>query len=291
MSYIFDLPGGTFLLLYLLLCFGLVTVARLLRRLFEPRDPGPVLDDPYAIAILRGDAPAMTRLATVHLVESGALVAEGERVTLGSPEALGTWHPVEAAIIDLVRKRGSIQAAAIVDEPDVRAATTSVEADLTTRGLYATPAAAVLRLVTALGGALVLVATGYHKLELAAARGHHNVGFLLLLMLGLPIVAVYRLMKDRRTLAGRRALADLEAMLAHGDHNDGSTRAQLIAAAALGSGAYSQATTTLHARLYPAPPPNVSSDSTWFIGSSCSSSCGSSCGGGCGGGCGGCGGG
>jgi uncharacterized protein (TIGR04222 family) len=137
-------------------------------------------------------------------------------------------------------------------------------------------------------GLAVLLALGFAKVERALALGHHNLGFLYVLMIGATIATIIVVVRlPRATPAGRAMLAHLRQLflpLSKGMADRSEERAFLLA---LYGGAVLGGADLLLWRRFD-PPQAVSSTSGCGSSSSCGSSGGG--GGGCGGGgCGGCG--
>ena len=75
---VFDLPGPSFLLFYVITSAAALSLLQLLIRALESK-PMPRLGtpDPYEVAYLRGGADEAIRVATLSLVDRGLLEVDG----------------------------------------------------------------------------------------------------------------------------------------------------------------------------------------------------------------------
>ncbi|MBW4621021.1 MAG: TIGR04222 domain-containing membrane protein [Cyanosarcina radialis HA8281-LM2] len=135
-------------------------------------------------------------------------------------------------------------------------------------------------------GILIILGLGLYKLTAALANGHHNVGFLITMMIFSPFLlwnivcsSSFRL-SDR----GRNYLNQLQAAFAQlKDRETNSFDDYNLIVALFGVSVLTGTPYDFYQQIFATP----TTSSTF---SSSSGGCGSSCGGGCGGGCGGCGG-
>lgn len=290
----FDLRGPEFILFYLALGVTVLAVVILRRRRMEPRGPlRQRLDDPLAIAYLRGGPGAATSVACLGLLERGALKGQSDLLFAPKDARAERVHPLESAIL---RATASPERyARVVRDPRVREALDLLRRELESLGLLPDLVQKVARWISGLTGILLLLGVAATKVDIALARGKTNLGFLGVLWVVFTILTLWKT-SPRRTPRGERALKDLGELLSGvrarpprakrvvAGAPDYVTNDLLMIAAVYGLTALPSTVQTAYARTLPTP----ADASTW------SSSCGSSgCGGGScgGGGCGGCGGG
>lgn len=296
----FDLRGPAFLLFYVIYAAAVLIGVALVRRRVESGPP-PRLDlaDPYLIAMLRGGRDEAIRVAIVSLVDRGLLAVDEELWrTTDERAVVSLTHPLERALLERFG-RGGDRPTSIRTDAAVDAACAELRERLEGLELLAGPAIKRARALRAWIAALVVVTPALIKLQLAAQRGHGNVGFLVVLAV-IAAVAVAANRGGRVTARGDRVLADLRGLFADLERRapsiqaGGATSELALLAAVFGLAAVPTALVPQVPELID-PRAGAGSGGTTFSSSgSCSSACGSSsgssCGGGCGGGCGGCGG-
>jgi uncharacterized protein (TIGR04222 family) len=285
-----DLRGPSFLVFYAVTAAVVLVTAYLLRRWFES-GPAPSLRevDPYLVAHLRGGAGAALQVAVLSLLDRGLLRVDGELLVAGADTLQKVRRPIEREV--LRKFTTSSRAAQVLQSSRAREACDGLAAELRQQGLLPGAGAIGLRVLIAVAAVALMEAVGFAKMQVAGARGHHNIGILALLMIAVPILA-WVVMNGRRTTTGNRYLDDLETMFRGLRERSGNLRvgggtnelALLLGVfgAPLLGGNVALWTKSLF------PDPVRQRQDSWS-----SSSCGSggSCGGGgCGGGCGGCGG-
>jgi uncharacterized protein (TIGR04222 family) len=292
----FDLPGPAFLVFYLLLALAVFFTVQQVVRVFESRavaDATPRLTDPLLIAYLRGGDREAISTALVSLVDRDLLIIDEEHyATAKSRPDLFSMRPLERAALQSFTKRGYLMDA-YTDAP-ILAACKEYRTKLEEMGLLIGEAARAKRILLWGVAAIFLGLVAVVKIEVASARGHSNIGFLVMMAIAACYILIIQI-KGRTAKRGEVVLADLRTLFdrlrtapirAHSQSGEAA-----FAAAVFGTGILPSDVFPFVIRLMPpAPAPNQKKGS-WWNNSNCSSSCGSSCGGGgCGGGCGGCGG-
>jgi uncharacterized protein (TIGR04222 family) len=286
-----DLRGPEFLAFYAAAAAVVLLAAHLVRRWFES-GPAPSLRevDPYLVAHLRGGPDTALQVAVLSLLDRGLLRLDGEHLVAGADTLHKVRRPIEQEVLRTFTT--SSRAPEVLQSDLAREACDGLAAELRRQGLLPGAGAIALRVLIAIAAVAVLEAVGLAKLQVAAARGHHNVLLLGLLMIVVPIAAYAMMVLARRTTTGNRYLDDLETMfrgLRDRSTNlriGGSTNELALLLGVFGAPLLGGNVALWTKSLFPEP---VSQQQN---GSSSSSSCGSggSCGGGgCGGGCGGCG--
>ncbi len=295
-----DLPGPQFLAFYLVLVIAVNVALRLWSRV-RPCDVPPELDDPYLIAHLRGGQAEVIRVAAISLMDRGLLVqTSAEEVATASEEARGlARRPVEIALLDAFRAPGPAwRALAPRFSRDLDMSCDAIAEELKSMGLLKTGATILPDLVAVSLGLGVLLGMSLAKLAVALARGHHNIGFLVVLTL-VGCLLVMAPLGARRTRMGDLALARAKEQFASLRARvstiapGGATNELSLLAAVFGIGMIPAVTFPYAQQLFPkAQQGDSSGASSGCSGSGCSGGSSSSCGGGggCGGGCGGCGG-
>jgi uncharacterized protein (TIGR04222 family) len=299
----FDLRGPEFLCFYagLIVCVGAALWA--LRDLggngpaAASRERMPEITDPYLVSCLRGGREEVWRLATVTLIDRGLLkVKENNEVkTRSKADPSHGQNDVERAAINWFKTPHPAES--IFKQKELLALAEPYEKQLEALGLRPDAALRSARLVRHWLAWLALVGVAGWKIHLALARGHSNIGFLIVLAIaGLFIVSIAAGDARRITERGKALLNDLHGLFGRlkeqgptTTRRAGQATQELVwLAAVFGVAALPVAQFAYAQQLYPAPV--SSSGGTGGDSSSSSSSCGSSCGGGgCGGGCGGCG--
>ena len=296
----FDLPGYLFLPVFLLFGTAVIAVASAIRRSGEP-DDGPVLNlsEPYPIAYLRGGASEVLRLATVSLVDRHHLKVKDDKIGISGGNEKKGWHPpVESAVLDFFATEHD--PAKLFANTAAHEAANSFKDRLTSLELLPGVQMRSRRLTIFILAAAILWGTALLKIALALERGKHNIGFLILLTIGLTIVLL-RFCNPKEAPRGKRLLRDLRTLLSgakdklSAKHFKLSADETILLAAVFGAASLPASRYPWIGKVFPkAAAGNTGAGSS--CGSSCGSSggsdsggssCGSSCGGG--GGCGGCG--
>lgn len=289
-----DFYGPQFLLFYL--CYGTLVVgsATVIRRRFEAyeitsRIENELAADPYLIAFLREGTAHLVGVTVLSLLDRGLLTAHKSQLQtadgLNSVET--ARRPIEKAVLQRCMVPTSVTA--LTQDPNIAVVCEQMAGQLRAWGLlpdmYDTPR----RLMLLGGGMLLLWMATLMKIAVAFARGHHNIGFLLILSVAATITLLVFLLK-RRTSAGDRALARMKTMFArlpsHANHLKlGGASTELVLLAAVFGFAVLPSSV-----MHPLRPLHLGGPETSNTSSSDGGGGGSSCGGGgCGGGCGGCG--
>jgi uncharacterized protein (TIGR04222 family) len=306
----FDLPGPQFLLFYLifggLVCFSLAIWIKQI----ESRNAQPVLSmsgDPYQIAYLRAGAAEALNVTTIALVDRGllALSDDGRLLHTTRPDAgQVVSRSIEREVLAFFERAQSAQAL-LARSSGVKALAayhTAMVAD----GLLTGPGLFMKRLLPVGTTLVMLLGTSWVKFNLALARGHDNVMFLLVLTAFFAIYAVLRLFR-RSTTRSTALLEDFERLFSRLKSRagqipaGGATNEAALLAAVFGVGALSLATFPFIRKLHTGAASGTDGGTGgWTDGGTASDSGGSDsggagssggCGGGSGGGCGGCGGG
>jgi len=294
----FALHGPAFLAFYAMVGIAGLGIQFLWTRIQESLGTMPQLQmtDPYQIAYLRGGQAEALRLVAFSLIDRGLLQGGATTLVAESGAEKQVRRPIEKAVLQVFRSPGPAREM----QSDRRAidACRQYRDTLEDYGLVAGGATFARRLPALLVAALAVVFVGLLKLFIALSEGRHNIGFLVLMMIGFSAVAIW-IFRRHRTKRGDDMMADLRMMFGRlrdrGDtlREGGATNEAALLAAVFGLSELSPAHFPAMRALKPAKGTGSSSSCNSYYsssGSSCgSSSCssGSSCGGGCGGGCGG----
>lgn len=288
----FDLRGPAFLVLYTVVAACVLAWCWWRVRLRgDGRTPllSELTEDPYRIACLRGGDAELVLVAVFNLVDRGLLNCNGNQLDRGRGYAVsGLRRPLDRALVQACT--GTQTPQQLQRDDAVRAACAGYASDLAQRGLLADAAERSARTRLLVFALALLVGLAWMKVHVAMQRGHHNVGFLIVLAV-IASFAVLTICNHRRTRLGDEALSGLRELMKRlrgrvGElRSGGATNEALLLAAAFGVSALAGPAFGFVPKLFPKA--GKQGDSSG--GGSCGSSCGSSgCGGG--GGCGGCGG-
>lgn len=278
--------------------FGLLAAAAIFlvirRRTLAGAGPGEArLNDPLAIARLRGGPVEALRVATLSLVDAGLVTCQTRRLDI-APDAVAPTNPVTEAIFLAAERR--LEAHTLVTLPSIVTALATIEHPLRREGyLPSLEALAGFRrtgiILMGLLGALAAT-----KVLVALAGGHHRIIFLLMAA-AIGLLVLYGILVYERdsliTPAGRVRLSQVQALFFTFRNSNRfsslSHEERRFTAAAFGGEVLGPKERALWAAFTPpsqSTDTSTSSDSSWSSSSSDGGS--SSCGGG---GCGGCGGG
>lgn len=289
----FDLRGPEFLLFFVVLAALVTCAAIFVRRRMEdaPRE-FDALSDPYAIAYLRAGALDAARTAAVSLAQRGLLAeSDGKLAAADAPAGSAPSDSLERAILE----RGDAAIGAAATDAAVEDVLEPRRELLVRRGLLPTADERRTRILVACAAAALLAGVAIAKVVIALGRGRTNVGFLVVLGVVATLLAIWLVLRPRRTPLGDRTVAHLMTLLGRAKDRAAQRPADVDAGelallvAVYGAMAAPPAAFPAARALFFPPAPQGSS-----CGATTVSSCGSSCGGGggCGGGgCGGCGGG
>jgi len=290
----FDLRGPEFLLFYAVLAAAVLLVQRYhvrrneLAGMADPR----TLTDPYQIAYLRGGKNETLRVAVVSLADRGLLKASGDKVVRASKDASGlVRRSIEKAVLEhFARSAKAIDIFEVF--PQDHETLEEYGRDLEQRGLMPSAGTKQARALVLAWVLAVLVGVSLIKIMVAMGRGHHNVGFLVVLTVAAVALALKGFSRPR-TARGDEAVASMKTeyaslrQRAKAIRPGGATNEAAVLAAVFGLAALPRDAFPFAKALYP----KASSHTGWSSGCG-GGGCGGGGGGGggCGGGCGGCGG-
>jgi uncharacterized protein (TIGR04222 family) len=213
-----DLRGPEFLALYVgLLLLGSLFV-RAVRRSWESTAGNFDLlaEDPYKLAALRGDTLELVMVSVVSMTERDLVETLGGRLFLKDPEARQkVRRPLDKAVLSRLDMAGAgpnrdltggRTLGELSQDGVVCSECRAIEAQLMADGYLPDTTCIRNRHLLAWSTTAVLWLLGLTKLLVALERGHHNVGFLVLLLTATPIV-MHFLIRPRRTASGDEALA------------------------------------------------------------------------------------
>lgn len=203
----FDLTGGPFLVLYLVLLVAALAAGIVIPRQLRPEGHRQTLADLDMLAVLSGGRARFVDAIVARLLARGALVMMGIGALGVKPGARGETA-AESIVLALSSPiKWSTIATRLPDYAE------PVERRLVAQGLWMNgEAAARVRFWQTLP-LVLLLGFGAIKLIVGEAR-HKPVGLLTMLLLVTAIVAAIRWFRvDRRTAAGKHALED--ALLRH----------------------------------------------------------------------------
>lgn len=301
----FDFAGPPFLLFFICLSVAVIVAMRLVNRAVEgPRTLSQVnLDDPYAIAYLRGGQAEAARVAVIALVDRGLLKAKTDELVMGVAKAdLYAKRPIEKAVLSEFKKAKAAITILQKQPHAMNAACEAYKQDLQRLGALTSGSTILGRLVPFVMALLLIEGTAVIKILVALSRGRHNIAFLVILAI-VAFVALLRALLKRRTGYGDLILRQLRERfeglkLRAANVAPGGATNELALLAALWGLSVLPAENFPYVKTVFPKAANTSTDSTWSSGcggSGCGGGGGSGCGGGggggCGGGCGGCGGG
>jgi uncharacterized protein (TIGR04222 family) len=285
----FDLRGPEFLLFYLLFGAVVLTVLNITRREREDDSVSATISDPYLIAYLRGGERAVVEAAAVALLDRGLMEAVDDEIRAKSIASANRLEEVEKILLEVCV--ASTKANTLFSHPLIIAACAVYRDRLEQLGLLPDAVLKSRRAADFGIAVLLLGAVAGTKIMVALARGHANIGFLVIFAFVFCFGA-YRISNHRRTRKGDRLLTDLTTLFA-----GLRSRANMFTLGMGGNEAV-LVTAAFGAVMLPKESfpfahrwrPKNAGGSDGGDGGGCgsSSSCGSSCGGG-GGGCGGCG--
>ncbi len=249
--------------------------------------------DPYLLACLRGGTGELILVALVALLERGLLKAKGDKLKADGDAAGKARRPLDKAILGLYKKSGEGQAA--FADAIVLSEAGKIHEELC--GMQLVPNGGGKRFRIFSGGVAVgfLWFVAFRKIGIALERGHHNIGFLIMMVLCIPLVVMIMSAErthTTRTRLGERVFSGVCGRFAGLGRRSSSLRFNgqtgeiAFYAAAFGLAGLPPAIASVIEPLDlapPAPPPSSVGGAQGGGGSCGSTSCGSSCGGGCGG--------
>jgi uncharacterized protein (TIGR04222 family) len=287
----FDLRGPEFLVFFLVLSVAAGLLAWFLRWQWDPAPvAGERMEDPYLLAFLCGGRRHLLRVAVLSLIDRELLQAKGDTLRTAGVKCLDKCpRYLDQAILESCLTPA--KAGEVFQNARVLALAAEYEHQLVDLGLVPDQALKTRRLLLFGAVAGPLLAISVTKMIVALDRGHHNIGFLVLLSI-VSLVVIFKVCTPFRTQAGLRAVTHVKDLF-RGLNSRGKslrlhapTNELVLLAAVFGVTALPDSVVGI------LKPMKLYRDTA--AGSSCGSSCGgstSSCGGGgCGGGgCGGCG--
>jgi uncharacterized protein (TIGR04222 family) len=207
--------GPEFLGFYLGLLAATAIFLVIRRRTLAGAGPGKArLRDPLAIARLRGGPLEVLRVATLGLMDAGAVTCASRRLEV-VPGAVAPQDPVGEAVFRAAERGG--EAHTFITLPSIVTALAAIEDPLRREGYLPTreALAGFRRTGFILIGLLAVLAVS--KLMVAFAGGHHRIFFLLFLaVIGLAVV--YAIVDHERerlmTPVGRDRLGQVQALFA-----------------------------------------------------------------------------
>lgn len=213
----FDLDGPQFLAFHAVLSVGvLVVLHRWLRRYgrgSEPASLQALAADPYRIACLRHGPDEVARVAVVSLVDRQQLYVtpDGRIGPTAEGKAMVGGDLVDRALVEAARA-APVDAQALPQDPQVRAATEAVEAGLKRDGLVVSDADEAARRRARWLALAVLLGVAAARVVQTLLAGRSNLLFLVLMTL-LAAFLAQAMGRSRRTQAGERSLQSLRELL------------------------------------------------------------------------------
>ncbi|PYP85364.1 MAG: hypothetical protein DMG65_20795 [Candidatus Angelobacter sp. Gp1-AA117] len=208
----FDLRGPEFLVFYLLLLAATLLAVVFLRRSRESGLlPPQELNDPYLYAFLAGGPGAAVNAATMALVDRGALKVEKKTLTISQDPALQTSPvQIEREVLDYFKRNFSTPRELLNLAPKLNSC---VEYDNRLRRQKLLPDTAIKqeRRSRVVKAVLLLLGVSIIKLFVAIARGHKNIGFLIILTVVGSLVAIV-VGNPRRTTVGNDYLKNAQSL-------------------------------------------------------------------------------
>ncbi|MDG2532417.1 TIGR04222 domain-containing membrane protein [Sphingomonas sp. HITSZ_GF] len=197
----FDLTGGPFLQLYGVLLVLTIIAGFLIPRWLRPEGRTPRRIDTDDLAYLAGGGTRLAETVTARLLAANQLAMDGK--SRFTPGTFGIGTPAERSVLALPGGSSWGKVAAAVGKHGGTVRARLVDGDLLMSGGEALQ----MRFFQTLPY-LLLLGFGTAKLLIGEARGR-PVGFLTALLVVTAILALIRFVAlDRRTRAGRDALAD-----------------------------------------------------------------------------------
>ncbi len=223
-----NMYGPLFILFYMAFCAVVIMVARLVSAALQ-YDPAHLpavtpLPDPYQIAYLRGGPRAVTNLAILQLLEEGCLelredtlhMAKGRhRPPISDARAIQTavWYEFSSPKLATALPEIALQ---------IEPMCIPLKRDLYHNRLLQTHNQRVVGLVIMALAATIIAIMGLFKLITALNNGHHNVGFLVILMVLQPALTIRMCYPKLASWRGRKYLRRLQtaySQLQHGDYS------------------------------------------------------------------------
>lgn len=290
-----DWSGPSFLAFYVVLCVSALILFQVMRARTEREGSAlTTLTDPYEIASLRGGDREVIRTVVLSLLDRGLLERRDPRtlVTTSSNAVDSVRRPIEKAVLSVCSE--GARPDYLLHADLIRAPAASFSKSLMRQGLLADASDRRRRGWFVLVCVVVILGLGAAKLQIALSRGHHNVWFLigLMLLFGASLLAQ---LSARRSWRGDGMMRDLRSLF----RSLRARRQSLVPGGATADVTYlisvfgpgALPSTLPYADVFPTWRERAFASGGDSVGGGCGAGCGSSCGGGCGGGCGGCGGG
>ncbi|MBD2436677.1 TIGR04222 domain-containing membrane protein [Nostoc sp. FACHB-110] len=306
-NFVADMYGPNFLLLYgvviiatLLLCGGLVQDPTK----NQPLPLIPAEPDPYEVAYLRSQATGIAHLVLFNLIQQGYLQLSKQTISQASNHPdISNLQPVERQVLEKISEPTTAKTSLWLATECVQLFCKAYQEKLDDEQLLYGAKWQEWNINVGLVGAMLIFGLGGYKLLIALGKGHHNVGFLIIMGVSSIIYLLWYVSQHKfLSHLGKRYLQQLQTTFKQ-LRETSIVNNNLLVLALFGVESFAG---TAYNAYYKAFLPSAysttssrssSSSSSCSSGSSCgggSSSCssGSSCGSSCGGGgCGGCGGG
>jgi uncharacterized protein (TIGR04222 family) len=197
----FDLTGGPFLTLYLVLLAGTLLTGFIMPRLMRPEGRAQSVEDEDQLAYLAGGASRFAETVAARMLSTGALMMTGkDAFAVASSDAAVT--SAERTIAGL---RSPLRWKAL--ERELASEAEPVKRQMVTSGLLMTDAHAHRIRLWVTMPFIMLLAFGSTKWIIGHLRDR-PVGFLTVLLIVTALCAIFVARVDRRTQAGHNALTD-----------------------------------------------------------------------------------
>ena len=177
----FDLPGPSFLVLYIILGIGVNLLIRSLILQKEKNSPASLraCTDPYKLAYLRAGACETLRVVLFSLIDRGLIKASDTAVTAEPQAQEIVKRPVEQAVVGFFATPQQIRE--IFDYPAALGAAEEYCRELTDEGLMADRSVLNSRRSLSFAALILLLGISVIKIIVALSLGHQNIFFLIIL--------------------------------------------------------------------------------------------------------------
>jgi uncharacterized protein (TIGR04222 family) len=306
-----NMPGPLFLLFYgIVIAITLFVIWQLVQAEDNPTQPLPPIPaepDPYKIAYLKSAAKGVAEVAVINLIQKNYLQVHDKKITVNTNHPQNNQlSPLEQAayVYFAAYPRSTVSIESIAEK--VQPHSLNYQQQLLDEQLLTTDESAFKKISLGLPGFWIIIGLGGFKLVVALMKGHHNVGFLIIMALVSLIILWYICTStnnwnnvSNQGIAYLRQIQQAFYSLQQKIKTENTSELEYSLAVALFG--LNVLAGTIYAEYQPIFYPVTTTTRTYShssggcsSGTGCgsTSSCGSSCGGGSGcGGCGGCGGG